>query len=463
MKNFTISFVIISQLICFTACSQKFTNSLSESEASSAISKLIEYFPEDQPGGTLLLSQKGKVISTKSFGKSNLETKSDIEVQNTFRIASLTKPFTAIAIFKLVENGKLSLNDKVSKFIPDFPEKGNAITIGHLLSHSSGMAYKNDDEERKRLKKTIAAKRKNDKISISEYFREDKFDSSPGEKFDYNNVAYYILGFIIEQVTSQTYADFLNEQFFKPLKMYNTRVDRITNVDSIRALGYDFHNGEGYKKTNLNNIDNSYFYSAGGIVSNVADLQKWYNALFDYKIINKQTLEKVITPVIYKNGASGTNGYGFFIGNLNGNMYVHHDGFDTGYGSIAVYFPKQKLFITHLRNCGSCMYDIGYSYSLPLKIASLLLDSEYLEKIPVNATKFEGTYRSKITEDTRIVTVKNNKLYVNSKYGDLPAMLINETTFFVERTNETIKFEMNVNSEIKLTSTIAISLEYFKD
>lgn len=442
-KLTTLLLISFFSLTCYTQNKKaRKTQSLQVNISGKKIVDILSFFSDVEPGGTLLVSQNGQHIASAALGKSNLELDTDMKMDNVFNIASATKPFTAVAIFKLIEDDKISLDDKISKIILDFPDKGREITVGHLLSHSSGMDYKMDENERNRLKKAIVLKRENDSISITEYFTDEKFDNEPGIKYDYNNTAYQILGYIIEEISGKPYEEYLKGIFFEPLNMKSTQLESSTKIIKNRATGYDSFNGNDYQIRNVNS-DDSYFYSAGGLMSTVEDLSIWYNALMNYKIISKNSLQKLTTPIKYKDGTYAKNGYGFFTGNLNGNDYVLHDGLGWGYGSMVLYFPATKLFIGHLRNCGYGKYDVGLSYSAPTKIASTLLDSEYFNKDYTNKVLFKeyvGVYRSALSQKDKIIVVEKNKLYLESRFGLLQLMPINKNTFFVERNNETLIF-----------------------
>lgn len=429
------------------------------------IAEILSFFPTDEPGGTFLVTQNGKHIASAALGKSNLELDIDMQLDNVFNIASVTKPFTAVAIFTLIEKGKISLQDKVSKFVPNFPKEGKNITIGHLLSHSSGMEYKNDEKQRNDFKRAIRNRNENDSDFILEYFTKEKFDTEPGNKYDYNNVAYQLLGYIIELVSDKTYETYLKEVFFTPLKMNNTFLENSAKVIENRAIGYDSFNENDYQIRKIDS-DDSYFYSAGGLMSTVNDLSIWYDALMNYKIINKPNVEKLIMPVKYNNGSYAGNGYGVFTGNLNGHNYILHDGLGWGYGSVVLYFPKSNLFIAHLRNCGYCKFDLGLSYSAPIRIASMLLNSEYSNtKYPnkILLREYAGAYHSSLSKELKTIVEKESKLYLESKrFGLLSLMQINENTFFSERNNETITFKKITKNEFEMTSNRGIPIIFKK-
>ncbi|WP_306014649.1 MULTISPECIES: serine hydrolase domain-containing protein [unclassified Allomuricauda] len=469
MKLYKSVELVFFVLISFTCCAQEQKQEISGNSnleiSGKKISEILSFFPPDEPGGTFLVTQNGEHIASAAIGKSNLELGADMRLDNVLNIASVTKPFTAVAIFTLIEKGKLSLKDKVTNIVPGFPKEGKDITIGHLLSHSSGMEYKNDEEQRNDFKRAIKQREGIDSNFVQKYFTEEKFNAVPGYKFDYNNVAYQLLGYIIEIISGKTYGDYLNEIFFEPLNMKNTMLESSIKVIENRATGYDSFNGNNYQIRKVHS-DDSYFYSAGGLMSNVEDLSIWYEALMDYKIISKLNLEKLTTPVRYNDGTYAGNGYGFFTGNLNGHDYVLHDGLGWGYGSIILYFPESKLFIAHLRNCGYCRYDMGLSYSAPIRIASAILKSEYLNKKYPPKTilqEYVGKYQSPLAKESKTIIEKDNMLYCKSnRFGLLPLMCIEENIFFVERNNETITFKKDSKNDIELISNRGIPIIFNK-
>ncbi|WP_440881157.1 serine hydrolase domain-containing protein [Tenacibaculum sp. C7A-26P2] len=468
MKQYKLNILFLILLFSFDCIAQNQIVGVSGDSGISVsgkkIAEILSFYPEDQPGGTFIATINGEIIASAALGKSNLELDVDMKMNNVFNIASVTKPFTAVSIFTLIEKGKIGLDDKVLKFIPDFPEEGKDITIGHLLSHSSGMEYKNDEKERDDFKRAIKMKRSNDSVSVVKYFTKEKFDTEPGNNHNYNNVAYQLLGYIIEIVSGKSYEDYLKETFFEPLNMKNTVLESSIKVINNRATGYDSFNGKDYQIRKIDS-DDSYFYSAGGLMSTVEDLSIWYTALMNYKIISETNLKKLITPITYNDGTYGANGYGVFTGNLNGNNFVLHDGLGWGYGSIILYFPKQKLFIAHLRNCGYCKYDIGQFYNAPIRIAAILLDSEYSKDYNQNAPlkKYIGTFTSTLSQEDKIIIEKENKLFINnSRFGLLQLNLISENTFFVERTNETLVFNKIDKNNVELISNRGIPIVFKK-
>lgn len=416
------------------------------------INTFLSFFPEDEPGGTLLIAQSGQTLYKKAFGKANLELAVPMSTENIIGIASVTKPFTAMAILKLAEDGKISLEDPLSKFITDFPN-GNTIMIKHLISHTSGLPYFSL-AERTELERALQLKKKGDPLSISSFFADKKFRFIPGEAYEYSNEAYILLGYIIENVTEISYEQFLKEIFFEPLQMKSTQLESVSKVIKNRATGYDSFNNAPYRIKQQEQDDVSYS-SAGGLMSTVDDLSIWYSAIMNNEILEKKTLSKALSPIRFNNGNVGTNGLGWFLGNLNGHKYITHDGLGWGYGAVVIYFPEEDLFIAHLRNCGYCQYNRDLSYQAPIKIASILLDLEF-QDIHENNINYTGIYTSNLSEDKIIITQENHS-YLKKGDNYIPLKYIKEHTFFSERTNETIEFSKN-----GLTSSIGTIIYFIR-
>jgi tetratricopeptide (TPR) repeat protein len=175
------------------------------------------------------------------------------------------------------------------------------------------------------------------------------------------------------------------------------------------------------------------------------------------EILEKNTLSNALSPIRFNNGNLGTNGLGWFLGNLNGHNYITHDGLGWGYGAVVIYFPEEDLFIAHLRNCGYCQYNRDLSYQAPIKIASILLDSEFQDiHENKNNINYTGIYTSNRSEDKIIITQENHS-YLKKGDNYIPLKYIKEHTFFSERTNETIVFSKN-----GLTSSIGTTIHFIK-
>jgi len=286
--------------------------------------------------GSILIAQNGKVLVSKGYGMANLELEVPNTPQTKFRVGSITKVFTAIAIMLLQERGKLSLQDPICKYVADCPASWQPITIHHLLSHTSGLA-KHDTAgvylKTAMLPMTLP--------QLIESFKNKPPDFPPGEKFDYNNNGYILLGQVIEKVSGQSYEAFLKENIFMPLKMANSGYDNHDPIIKNRAAGY---RSEGTTLFNAAYIDQSQPFSAGALYSTTGDLLLLDQALNDGQFLSPKTQEAMSTAV------SGNYGYGWFVNKQFNRRAVAHPGGVPGFSAMITRFPDEKVLIVTLSN-----------------------------------------------------------------------------------------------------------------
>jgi CubicO group peptidase (beta-lactamase class C family) len=301
----------------------------------------------DSAGATVLVAQNGKVLFEKGYGLADVEHRVAATPETKFRIGSITKQFTAAAILKLQEEGKLSVNDKLSKFIPDYP-RGDEVTIHHLLTHTSGIhSYTSKPEF---IESVTAPAKTEDHIKS---FKNDPYDFDPGKKWLYNNSGYFLLGYIIEKVSGESYGDFLRKKFFEPLSMKHTGVHRSAATLEHEALGYQFEEGKFSKALNW---DMSKAGGAGALYSTVGDLHRWNEGVFNGKVLKEPTLKSAFTPVVTadedtaKPKESGY-GYGWSIQNIRGLQEISHGGGLHGFVSYLLRLPKENFTVAVLANC----------------------------------------------------------------------------------------------------------------
>ena len=298
------------------------------------------------PAFAILVAKDGKVLYKKAFGYANIEKKEKAGPETKFRIGSVTKQFTAAAILKLSEKGLLKLDDKLSKFIPDFP-RGDEVTIHHLLTHTSGIhSYTGKPEFMGRVVNTVTPD------SLIAFFKNDPYDFNPGENYLYNNSAYFLLGYIISKLSGVSYDEYLRKTFFEPLKMTNTGVHHAGIKLSKEAKGYDRANG---KVVEALNWDMSWAGGAGAMYSTLDDLMKWNEALHQGKVLLPDNYRAAITPVRLNNGEEPVDkyGYGLGIGKYRGIDRIGHSGGLHGFLSQLVYYPTEKLTVVMFTNTTS--------------------------------------------------------------------------------------------------------------
>ncbi len=322
---------------------------------------LTEIKDKTGPGGVFMVAKDGKVIYQNSFGKANLELNIDLDTGYIFQIGSMTKQFTAIAILILEEQGKLSIKDPVSKYIPDFPN-GNDITIHHLLTHTSGIK----DFTKMKSIKDIAQKEMTPKMMV-DFFKDEPVDFKPGEKFEYNNSGYVLLGYIIELVSGESYENFITKNIFQKLGMSRSYYATDRQIIHKRASGY--HKKEsGYVNKTI--ISYTVPYSSGALMSTLGDMLKWQIGINKNLLLKEENSNKAFTKYGLNNGEIINYGYGWHLRNINGISTREHGGSIFGFKSMAVYVPEKDLYIIGLTNC-----DCNSPTKITQDIAKLVLES----------------------------------------------------------------------------------------
>ena len=292
-------------------------------------------------GASVIVFQKGQKLLDKSYGFASMELSVPMPDQASFEIGSVTKQFTAAAILKLVDEGKLSLDDDFTEYL-DFDTKGRFISINNLLNHTSGIPSYTEIPEFGDL-----SVHQYDRDTLVRLVEQNDFLFEPGEALIYNNSAYFFLGLIIEKITGKSYSEYLDEQFFEPLGLVNTHYCSTSEVKKNKADGYN------YSKSGLTQkeyIDHTWPYSAGSICSTAEDLLAWMRALYDGKILSEQLYKILITPDQLIDGTEIRYAKGLVNFTNFGNKQIGHGGGIPGFLSETRYFPDDDLYIICLVN-----------------------------------------------------------------------------------------------------------------
>ena len=303
------------------------------------------FFTNGAPGAAVVVAQNGKVLFEKGYGLADLAHGTGFAPNTKARIGSITKQFTASAILKLQERGKLNVQDKLSKYFPDFP-RGDEVTLHQLLTHTSGIRSYTDKPGF--MDKVTSPVEPDDLIKS---FQNDAYDFDPGRKWHYDNSGYFLLGRIIEKVSGQSYGDFLRKNFFEPLGMTNTGVHHAGLALEHEALGYQF-NGAAF--TNALNWDMSWAGGAGVLYSTVEDLFRWNEGVFGGKVLKDASLKTAWTPVKTeenKDDNSGDGyGYGWGILHARDAQVIAHGGGLNGFSSYLLRLPRENFTVAVLAN-----------------------------------------------------------------------------------------------------------------
>ncbi len=315
--------------------------SVSQQRIESKIDRLVsaEMRKEKIPGVSLAIIRNGRVDILKSYGLANVEHKVPVKPETVFQSGSIGKQFTAAAVMILVEEGKLSLDDKITKFFPDVPATWSNITVRHLLTQTSGMGDYPPE---------VDLRREYTEAEYFEYFKKTPLSFAPGAKWDYSNSGYATLGFLIHKVTGKFYGEFLREKIFKPLGMTTARVISEADIVPNRAAGYRLVQGALKNQEWVSPSTNS--TADGSLYLTILDLAKWDAALYTDKPLKQSSLAQIWTPVKLNDGERKGYGFGWHTETLHNRRVVFHGGAWQGFKSFILRFPDDKLTIMFFAN-----------------------------------------------------------------------------------------------------------------
>lgn len=416
----------------------------SQQQLTAAFDRIISSeFKAQDPGGVALIAQKGRIIYKKAFGMANLELNVPMKEEMVFNIASITKQFTAVAILQLMEQGKLSLQDEITKYLPDYPVNGQKVTVENLLTHTAGIPGSAPEA-------VTSLQGKRSLVSLPEIiatFKNRPLDFPPVTKWNYSNNGYMLLGAIIEKVSGMSYAKYLENNILKPAGMTETLFGDDYIIIKNRAASYVYSRAES-RFLNALNGKVEIAYSAGAIQSTAEDLFKWNQALNSYKLIKKESLEKAQTEYKLPSGKGTNYGYGWFIGNIKGSPLVEHGGNMGGFMSHAIYLPQEDVFVGVFYNFRTptklpefLAGDLAaLTIGKPFNISEVALDENLLKT-------YVGVYEEEGVE--RFITLENGKLY----YQRVGANKMNMTPyakdkFFLENTAVISEFKRDAGNNI---------------
>lgn len=415
-----------------------------DSRLSAEFDKVLNgQFPLSETGATALISSHGKIIYKKAFGMANVELNQPMKTNNVFRIGSITKQFTAIAILQLMEQGKLNLRDEITRFIPDYPVQGETITIEHLLTHASGIRdYTSIKDSVQRFKTDFTP------AQMINYFQNQPMRFKPGTRYEYSNSNYFLLGYIIEKITGKTYRQYLEANFFQPLGMTSSFYGNDAKIIKNRAAGYT----KGEKEMeNATAISMTQPFAAGSILSTVEDLFKWQQAVQSYKLVKKETLEKAFTRYKLANGKETSYGYGWRFGFIQQSPSIWHGGLINGFMTMAMYLPKEDVYVVVLSNC-----DCNSPEIVTAKLAAVAIGKPYATKEITIANSVLQTYAGVYENDNsvqRVISIADGKLYSQvGRNQKISVKAFKKDNFFFEDPMITMEFSGDKSGKIeKLT------------
>jgi D-alanyl-D-alanine carboxypeptidase len=406
-----------------------------------AIEKTVDAFlkpivDDDLISGCVLIARKGGIVLSKCYGPANREYDIPNMPGTKFRLGSNTKQFTAMGIMILADEGKLSVDDPISTFYPDYHE-GSRITIHHLLTHSSGIVNYNSlpDYGEKMLQPLTIDE-------VIDWFKNEPLQFEPGARFAYSNSGYVILAGIIEKVSGQSYAEFLHDRIFEPLGMHDTGQDVYTEIIKNRATGFG---SDGQHIYHVPYRDMPFTSGAGSLYSTIGDLFLWDQSLYTEKLVSHETMEKIFTPHI------ANYGYGWFIDERFGRKLIWHGGAINGFLSDISRFVDDTILAITLFN-----YESTFSHAAARGIGAIAVGEEpepllIIPPLAVDPAVLGGYAGKYELMPEYILTIGNDgsRLFVQENDGpELDAAAQTEDKFFIRGLNSLIKFNQDESGEV---------------
>ena len=295
-----------------------------------------EMLKQHIPGVSLAVVKDGKIIKAEGYGLANLELNVPARPETVFKIGSVSKQFISAGILLLIQEGKISLDDSISKFLDGTPETWKPITVRHLLTHTSGIVREGPGFDPLKIQSDA------DVIKTA-YSLPLRF--APGEKWEYCNVGYFSLAEIIRKVSGKPWGEYLSDALFKPLEMNSTRTTTMTDLVQDRANGYGWREGK---------YSNAAIYLAlrpsGAFLSNVLDLAKWDAALYTERLLKQTSREQMWAAVKLNGGTTYPYGFGWELDSVGGHRQIHHGGSLPGFRAELSRFVDDKLTVIVLTN-----------------------------------------------------------------------------------------------------------------
>lgn len=353
-------------------------------------------------GITVAVSRGGNVLHSNGYGYADLENDVQATPLTVYRIGSVTKQFTAVAIMQLVESGRLALDAPLTDVLPSYPMHGKTITVRQLLGHTSGIKSYTEVEDWR--ESDMLDKSTTEMLAL---FKDLPLESEPGEAFSYSNSGYFLLGVIIEKLASVPYATYLAEHVLKPASLADTQYCSENTIVKHRAQGYrrvasKFRNDAPLSMTQP--------YAAGALCSTAGDLNRWRAALLDGTLLTSESLKRMESSGSLNDGRNSGYGFGVFLGELGEHPMVSHGGGINGFASHTSYYPDDDVAISILSNTEGANVS-----ALEKQIARLVLDvpEPTVEDLPLPAksiASYVGTYVLEGLGELK-VTAKGEKLY----------------------------------------------------
>lgn len=399
--------------------------------------QIVQSYVPKQFMGSVLVAENGKILLDKGYGFANLEWQVPNTPTTKFRLGSITKQFTAASILLLEERGKLKVEDPVKKYMPDTPAAWDKVTIFHLLTHTSGIpSFTSFPDYESKQTQTMTPQQ------LVDWFRDKPLEFEPGTKWNYSNSGYVLLGYLIEKISGQSYADFVQQNIFTPLGMKNSGYDSNSALIEHRAAGYS-PGKDGPQNAGFVNM--TVPLSAGGLYSTTEDLLRWEEGLFGGKVLKPESLAKMTSP--FKNNYA----FGLGVSTRNGHKMITHNGGIQGFNTSLIYYPEDKLVVAVLANLNGPFADqLAAELGKVAHGEKVVLASERKEITvsPKILAQYAGTYEL-APEFSIAITLEGDHLMAQAtNQRKNPLFAESETLFFLKVVDAQVEFVKNDKGEV---------------
>ncbi len=422
------------------------------------------------PGLSIAVIRDGKVIKASGYGLANLELQTPATKDTVYEIGSISKQFAAEAVMLLVEEGKIDLDDSIRKYLPaNAPDIWQKITVRNLLNHTSGLKDWTEIKE-------FSYRREYSAEEFIDLVKSFPLTFQPNNNWLYSNTNLPLIGIIVEKAGGKSFEDFVNERIIKPLNFASIRFKHQEDVVANRATGYVLRddvwkNGEPFRPKII--------APSGGILASAVDLAKWWEAVFQGRVVKQTSLEQMLKPTKINDGRNVAHGFAFFMDSFNGHKIVQHFGSTVGgFGSIVKYYPNEKITVAVINNLEDGGVGSEYiakrvaNFYIPgafvggmkevidanqtqtnLQILKDISESKTSEIMSANfAANVSGTFRKQLAENLK--QMKSFAFLGNEKIGENHFMLApNASEFFrykMTLANKTVYYHFRMNKDGKI-------------
>jgi CubicO group peptidase (beta-lactamase class C family) len=449
MKNVLAVFVAL--IVLFASCSDRKPDPAIGSYIDSLMSAS---FKPNAPGAVVLVAKDGVPVFRKAYGLANVELNVPNMPEYVFAIASMTKQFTGVCMLQLVQQGKLSLQDDIRKYLPEFNTHGRLITIEHLLTHTSGIPNseaKPEFDQRKAFEQS--------QEEMLAFIMNDPLLFEPGSDFSYNDSGYYLLGLIVERVSGMKYNEYLQKNIFQPSGMKSSTVATREQTIPMFVAGYTGASDTVFRPAEY--FSWKWNQGLGDILTSVDDMLKWDEALYTDKLVRRDLLEKAWSSFVLTDDRKTNYGYGWVLSKYQDLEVILHAGGMPGFASFVVRIPSQHIFVVILSNNGG-----GPVGSLALRIASRLT-GKVISKASARSlsagqlSEYVGVYEkryaagwmilSNFSRDKfyRYLTVQDTLLYSEWKGESKTALMnVGKDLFVFKGSNNYMRFQRDDDGKI---------------